>query len=173
MWFFIAALGAVLLAATALFVRKLTKLLPGGVVVTYLFIGMALLYGLQAFLIERVGIAAHRDYLWLAVLAGVFSCVANNFDIRSLAWAPNPGLPTAVKNFQVVWVSIFAVPLIGDRPLELIEWIGVSGVLLGVITLGLTERSRNIEEDGKRTRPLVPCGFSGGVLSRRHGAYDS
>lgn len=55
--------------------------------------------------------ASLKILLPVAFLAGVFSFLANFFNIIGTGAAPNPGYNNAIKYTQVVLVTLLAVPL--------------------------------------------------------------
>jgi drug/metabolite transporter (DMT)-like permease len=75
-----------------------------------------------------------KDFLPVVFLAAIFSFVANIFNIKGIAIAPNPGYHEAIKNTQVLFITLLSVPLLGA---SLTKWklLGVVLALAGAIIL--------------------------------------
>ena len=75
-----------------------------------------------------------KNFLPIAFLAATFSFVANIFNIKGIAIAPNPGYHESIKNTQILFTTLLSVPLLGAS-LSKQKLLGVIVVLVGIIIL--------------------------------------
>lgn len=75
-----------------------------------------------------------KSFLPIAFLAATFSFIANIFNIKGIAVAPNPGYHESIKNTQILFTTLLSVPLLGTS-LDKQQLLGVVTVLVGIIIL--------------------------------------
>jgi len=75
-----------------------------------------------------------KIFLPIAFLAATFSFIANIFNIKGIAIAPNPGYHESIKNTQILFTTLLSVPLLGAT-LNKQKLLGVVMVLMGIIIL--------------------------------------
>ncbi|MDP3990725.1 MAG: EamA family transporter [Candidatus Nealsonbacteria bacterium] len=75
-----------------------------------------------------------KVFLPIVFLAATFSVMANIFNVKGIAMAPNPGYHESIKNTQFLLTTLLSVPLLGAG-LTKKKLLGVVMVLGGVIIL--------------------------------------
>jgi len=75
-----------------------------------------------------------KIFLPIVLLAAAFSFIANIFNVKGLAIAPNPGYNESIKNTQILFSTLLSVPLFGAM-LNKQKLFGVIVALIGVIIL--------------------------------------
>lgn len=80
------------------------------------------------------GNAKFRMFLKLIFLASVFSLIGNYFDIEAIKLAPNPGYAQAIKNANVLMITMFSARFLSSE-FSLRGIMGVAIVFTGIILL--------------------------------------
>jgi uncharacterized membrane protein len=75
-----------------------------------------------------------KSFLPVVFLAATFSFIANIFNIKGMAIAPNLGYHESIKNTQILFTTLLSVPLVGAS-LSKQKLLGVVMVLVGTIIL--------------------------------------
>jgi uncharacterized membrane protein len=72
--------------------------------------------------------------LLFIVLAGVFAAIGHWADFEAIKRAPNPGYHEAIRNTNILLVTLLSVPLFSAR-IDGFKLAGVVTILLGIILL--------------------------------------
>lgn len=75
-----------------------------------------------------------RAFLPLVFLAAVFSFLANFLSIKGLALASNPGYHEAIKNTNILFITLLSIKIFSVR-LEKLKILGVLAIVFGMINL--------------------------------------
>jgi drug/metabolite transporter (DMT)-like permease len=78
--------------------------------------------------------AGLKRFLPVVFLTAVFAVAANMFNVKGLETAPNPGYHEAIRNTNILLVTLVSVPLFSAR-IDGFKLAGVVTILLGIILL--------------------------------------
>lgn len=70
-------------------------------------------------------------FLFVMIIAGISSVIGNWTSFTSIIKSPNPGFSGAIKNVNILLITIFSVLILGS-PLSFIKLVGVLLVIIGV-----------------------------------------
>jgi len=97
------------------------------------FLAFALFSGkeLKDYFTDKVRL---KTFLPLVLIASIFSFLGNFFNITGLGLAPNPGYNEAIKNTNVLFVTLFST-LLFSASFDKYKFLGIITIIFGVIIL--------------------------------------
>lgn len=137
-WHVLATIGALSFAITVLGVKKVSQMGFSSPQINLFIFGFNFLAltilnrkELKNYFQDTVKL---KDFLPVVFLAATFSFIANIFNIKGIAAAPNPGYHESIKNTQILFTTLLSVPLLGTS-LNKQKLLGVVIILVGIIIL--------------------------------------
>jgi len=136
MWIVLAILASICYAGVSASLKHLeTQGIPSAVSLCLLCLFPSILYFFHATYRGLSFKFESREWI-VVLLAGVLSYIANLFNIKALAFAPNPGYAVAVGGTQAVVLCLAAYFIFGSE-LSSFKLLGVGFCILGVSLLSL------------------------------------
>jgi|GEM_PF-1246476 len=75
-----------------------------------------------------------KFFLPVVLIAAFFAFAANLLSVKGLELAPNPGYHEAIKNTNILFVTVLAIPLF-SASFDKLKILGVSSIAFGIIVL--------------------------------------
>ena len=99
--------------------------------VNFVFFAVINLGGMRAYFRDRDGL---RQFLPLVIVAALFAMATNLLNVKGLEMAPNPGYHEAIRNTNILLVTLLAVPLFGAH-FDKAKMVGVVVILVGIVVM--------------------------------------
>ena len=86
---------------------------------------------MKGYFADKVGL---KRFVPVVFLTAVFAVAANLFNVKGLESTPNPGYHEAIRNTNILLVTLVSAPLFSSR-IDGFKLAGVVTILLGIILL--------------------------------------